>query len=64
MQATVPSVGAYTLPSVGIIAIPSPISLSEKVVSGTLVKSSISPDIGDFISNLSTNGFTSFFLCL
>ena len=59
IEITVPSAGAYTFPSVGIIATPSPTSLSEKVLSGTFDNFSNVPAIGEYISILSTSGFSS-----
>lgn len=44
---TLPSAGAYTFPSLGIIATPSPISLSAKVLSGTFDNFSNVPAIGE-----------------
>ncbi|WP_300869585.1 hypothetical protein [uncultured Clostridium sp.] len=55
---TFPSAGAYTFPSLGIIAAPSKFRLFENISSGTFDNFSNVPEIGEYISILSTRGFS------
>ena len=48
IETILPSSGAYTFPSIGLIAIPSPIVLSAKVLSGTSLNDNTFPEIGAY----------------